>query len=122
LYWAQKSYARTYKIGFAKSLNCLGPAPEWYHATADRAELVAYRKAGLLPGDDGKRFTDSGYRITYDPGLLDSDGRVVKYVFSARPIEYGSTGQRSYLMDESGTIHTTQSNRPATGGDPSLPE
>jgi hypothetical protein len=115
---AQRQYANTYKTGFAKSLNVLGPAPDWFRATADRAGLVDEVKAGLLPGQDGSHFSENGYSVSYLPGPPDDNGEIATYTLSARPVEFGKTGTRSFVLDEGGIVHATEANRPAMREDP----
>jgi hypothetical protein len=54
-----------------------------------------------------------GYELTYS-----STGD--KYNISARPSDWGKEYFRSYLMDESGIVHATPFNRPASLGDPEI--
>lgn len=58
----------------------------------------------------------AGYDLNYMPTIPDSDGRVRHYVLLARP---GNYGYRGFYTDESGTLHATRENRPATAQDPS---
>ena len=40
------------------------------------------------------------------------------YTVNARPIAWPYTGKRSFFMDQSGAVHATDENRPATAKDP----
>lgn len=101
---AQVEYAKTYPDkGFASSLAELGPA----------------RGAALINQElaNGRRYN---YTFTLNSSLPGSSGHVTKYTLSARPNPYGSLGQRSFLTDESGTIHYTAAARAPTVHDPVL--
>lgn len=64
--------------------------------------------------DLGKR--SGGYQFEYLP---ESQGSASKrYVIRARPQCYCMTGQRSFALDDSGAIHYTAEDRPATLNDP----
>ena len=60
----------------------------------------------------------SGYQIEYSPEV--QNGILKHYVLSARPQCYCRTGQHSFALDESGTIHYTAEDRVATLSDPVL--
>ena len=64
--------------------------------------------------------TRMGYRVSYT-GVLDSLGRVRDFVIVARPVAYGETGIRSYLVQSSGPIHVTLADRAATTDDAVVP-
>jgi hypothetical protein len=51
----------------------------------------------------------SGYKFTYVPGTTDTAGNVQAYTITAMPLVPGSTGQRSFFTDQSGTIRNTSS-------------
>ena len=55
-----------------------------------------------------------GYRVTFA-----RDGE--SYRVDGRPVTWGETGLRSYMMAETGPIHFTLENRAATADDPELP-
>ena len=121
MYRVEQVYAGQYKHGFTANLNVLGPAPEWYRPTAERAGLVDAIRAGLTSGSDAIHFVANGYRVTYQPGVADENGAITKYSFDARPVTFGESGTSSFLMDEGGKIHVTSENRAATAADP-VPE
>jgi type II secretory pathway pseudopilin PulG len=56
-----------------------------------------------------------GYRYKYE--LLPSNNMGPRYVIQVRPIKYQNTGEQSFYSDESGVIHATPDNRPASAGD-----
>ena len=72
--------------------------------------------------DDGSCLSERSYRITYQPGPLNGDGKITTYLLSARPLEFGKTGKRSFVVDEIGAIHTTDQNRAAKLSDPVGPQ
>jgi hypothetical protein len=117
---AEQVYAGQYKHGFSANLNVLGPAPEWFRPTAERAGLVDAIKAGLTSGGDAIHFAANGYRITFNPGVADDNGVISQYSFDARPVTFGVSGDRSFQMDEDGKVHATSENRAATPADPAL--
>jgi hypothetical protein len=72
---------------------------------------------------DGKLIAQGGchYKFTYTPGLKGAEGRVETYVITASPVEYGRSGDSSYFSDETGKVHYTREDRPATANDPPPP-
>jgi len=105
-------------MGFARNLNVLGPLPDWLVTSPDHAGLVDAKMAGLQPGDDGTHFSLGGYRLAYIPALPDRSGKILSYVLAVRPIEFGRTATRSFVTDEHGIVHVTESDRAATLEDP----
>ena len=59
----------------------------------------------------------AGYEIQYAPASADDSGRIKSFVLLARP---GNFGYRNFYVDETGVIHETSANRPATPQDPEL--
>ena len=59
-----------------------------------------------------------GYRFTYY--AVRQGGPTRYYTLSARPIEYGSSGKRSFFTDEGGVIHYTEEDRESGVGDVAL--
>jgi hypothetical protein len=59
----------------------------------------------------------AGYEIQYAPASADDSGRIKSFVLLARP---GNFGYRNFYTDETGAIHATIANRPATPQDPEL--
>ena len=118
---AEEAYAGQYKHGFTSTLNVLGPAPEWYRPTAERAGLVDATKAGLTSGGNATHFVANGYRVTYQPGAADENGTIKQYSFDARPVTFGVSGAKSFQIDEGGRVRATSENRAAkTAPDPLL--
>jgi hypothetical protein len=63
-----------------------------------------------------------GYAFTYTAGPQGADGKIKTYTLSARPAEpCPSHCSCSFIADETGAIHKTEENRPATLRDPPLP-
>lgn len=58
------------------------------------------------------------YFFRYEPGPPDTSGRITRYSVIARPREWGCTSWMSFHGDESGKVHRTNENRPATLADP----
>jgi hypothetical protein len=66
---------------------------------------------------NSNRVEDHGYILDYEPSR-DVSGKIVHFAVSLRPKAFGEDGIRSYFMDESGVIHATSEDRPATSSDP----
>lgn len=60
-----------------------------------------------------------GYVLEFNPQFSE-DGALLHYVIKARPFCYCMTGQRSFAVEENGTIHYTRNDRGATVKDPLL--
>jgi hypothetical protein len=57
---------------------------------------------------------EKGYRLSY--------ARVGdRYRIEGRPAKYGESALRSYVLEDSGLVHFTSADRPATADDPELP-
>lgn len=97
------TYSATYpEIGFAATLDALGPTSGSEQPTAQRA--------GLL--DDvmsTSPYQRSGYRFIYRPDT--SKSPIEAYTIVAIPIGGHREGQRSYFTDESGVIRYTEEDR-----------
>jgi type IV pilus assembly protein PilA len=93
LYW--NSYG-----GFPHALSDMGPASGGTAASSASADLIDSVLAGGVK---------SGYKFTYMPGPADPSGNVLSYSITATPVVAGSTGQRSFFTDQSGTIRNTAS-------------
>jgi hypothetical protein len=95
--------------------------------------------AGCIPGypTNAPTFLDpalsslapkSGYVRTFVAGppperrdpKRSSPTSVTSYSYSARPERHGESGYRSFLIDETGLVHFTREDRPATATDPLL--
>jgi prepilin-type N-terminal cleavage/methylation domain-containing protein len=92
-------YSNSYG-GFPHSLTDMGPAPSGTQASSAAADLI---DSVLSSG------VKSGYRFAYVPGATDPAGNVLTYSITATPVSPGSTGQRSFFTDQSGTIRNTSS-------------
>src|SRR5579863_5149050 len=92
-------YSNTYG-GFPHALSDLGPAPSGTPASSANADLIDSVLAGGIK---------AGYRFTYVVGATDPAGNVLTYSITATPVTPGSTGQRSFFTDQSGTIRNTSS-------------
>ncbi len=111
IHTAESTYAETYKRGYSASLALIGPPPSGGLATASTADLISSEVAG------GKK---SGYIFDYKPGPADASGNIKTFTVSARPIQYGSTGCRSFFTDESGVIRQSDENRAPSAKDPAI--
>ncbi len=114
---AAEGYAATYYNEFPPSLRTLGPPQPGMKASCQFADLIDSVLA------DG---TKSGYGFEYKPGLAVKQAAAGcppgadSFTVSARPITYGTTGQRSFFMDKTGIIHATTQDRAATKEDPRI--
>lgn len=102
---AQTSYSWSWSNGFAADLDFLG-GPAGAAATCNNAEIID----PVL--SESNVSVKSGYSFTLGPGVVPvttppgcaqpgySDG----YTIVAWPVNVGSTGQRSFCSDNSGTI------------------
>ena len=57
----------------------------------------------------------AGYEIQFNPGSPNTSGQIAGYSLVCRPSNYG---YRNFYSDETGVIHSTRENRPATSQDP----
>ena len=80
------------------------------------ANIPAKELSDIIGPDLGKTGLLRGYQFEY---LAEPQGGILKrYVITARPQCYCKTGQKSFTLDDSGSIHYTAENRAATLNDP----
>jgi type IV pilus assembly protein PilA len=103
-------YSNSYG-GFPHAISDLGPAPGGAQASSASADLI---DSVLASG------VKSGYRFTYVAGQTDPSGNVLSYTITATPVSPGSSGQRSFFTDQSGTIRNTSSGN-ADANSPPIP-
>jgi hypothetical protein len=113
-----QTYESQYHLGFPGSLKVLGQPPSWASPNAEHAGLVNDKFPGNEFAEDGSCISQGSYRIIYQPGAMRENGKVTGYLLSARPLEFGKTGKRSFIVDESGKVHSTDENRAAVLSDP----
>ena len=92
-------YSTTYG-GYPHGLSDMGPAAGSANATSAAADLIDIVLASGVK---------SGYKFTYTVGSTDPAGNVLSYSIAATPVTPGTTGQRSFYTDQSGTIRATTS-------------
>jgi len=90
-------YSNTYG-GFPHALSDLGPSSGGTAPSSTSADLI---DSVLASG------VKSGYRFAYAPVAIDPSGNVLSYTVTANPVVAGSTGQRSFYTDQTGTIRNT---------------
>ena len=90
-------YSNSYG-GFPHALADMGPAAGGGAASSAAADLI---DSVLATG------VKSGYRFTYMVGASDPAGNVLSYAITATPVVPGSSGQRSFFTDQSGTIRAS---------------
>lgn len=113
---AQRTYEKTYHRGFSADLASLGPPPEWLRATKDYAGLMS-GFGTFVKLDNNCEYVEFDYLVTYTPGPADEAGKIATFIISARPVRFGKTGNRSFLLDESGVMRATSADRPASKDD-----
>jgi len=86
-------YSSTYGIGYAQTLNALGPAG---------ASLPSSTNAALID-DVLASGTKSGYSYVYLPAAA-VNGVTPTYTLNANPVTPGVTGYRYFFTDDSGVI------------------
>jgi type IV pilus assembly protein PilA len=91
-------YSNSYG-SFPHSLSNLGPSGS-PGASSAGADLI---DSGLATG------VKSGYKFTLTVMATDPAGNVVSYAITAVPVTPGSTGQKSFYTDQSGTIRVSPS-------------
>jgi len=89
-------YSNSYG-GFPHGISELGPGTGGA-ASSGAADLVDSVLAGGVK---------SGYRYAYAAVATDPAGNVLSYTITATPVVPGSSGQRSFFTDQSGTIRST---------------
>jgi type IV pilus assembly protein PilA len=92
-------YSNSYG-GFPHSISNLGPSGGGPGSSSAAADLI---DSGLATG------VKSGYKFTFSVVATDAVGNVVSYSITAVPVTPGSTGQRSFYTDQSGTIRVSPS-------------
>jgi hypothetical protein len=112
---AQVVYASTYNKGFSDGLGRLGVGAPGTQPNENNADLVDPNLAGKTPGGTNFSFVRNGYKFTYTPG--GTFGSIQRYTFTAEPVEYGTSGTRSFFTDQSAVVRGTSDNRPANVGD-----
>jgi hypothetical protein len=99
---AAATYASACNRGFPPTLAALGPAK----IKDGIAISVPNEKAAYLIGEDLASGIKEGWRITYTPGPLDSDGRIQTYTVHADPLNPQAQYpyDMHYFTDQSGVI------------------
>lgn len=82
---------------------------------ASFAEMAVQPACFVNDRHEGETWKGAAYRYFYRPLL--QDGRP-NFTLTARPLEYGVTGLRSYFVDNHLIIHATSEDREATTADP----
>jgi len=89
------AYSTTYG-GYPGSLGALGPnTGSGGTASSGMADLIDSVLASGIK---------SGYSFTWTAGTVDGAGNVLTYAVTAQPVSPGTTGQRFFYTDQSGTI------------------
>jgi hypothetical protein len=102
---AQVSYARTYSGGFSTTLAALGPPPG---GTAPGASAAGLIDRDLASGAQHE------YTFRYTPGAREAAGKTTTYTLTATPTEPECTRWKRFVTNQTGTIHVTSEDRPAS--------
>jgi outer membrane protein assembly factor BamB len=78
-------------------------------------EMAAEKRCSVPGLRDAGSWKTSAYRFSYRRVV---NNGVENFALLARPIQYGSSGLRSYFVDNTSVIHATAENRDATADDP----
>lgn len=116
LFQAEARYSNLFDNSFSTNLNSLGPPPAGQSISPTSADLVDEVLSARIFGQPS-RFIKSGYLFTYTSSGTFPDIRT--YTLTADPTARGSTGVRSFYMDNSGVIRFN-SNAQATVSDSPL--
>ena len=100
IYGAENRYAATFN-SFSPNLSSLGPPAAGAAPDNTAADFVDVVLAGRVAGAPAQ-FLKAGYRFVYIP--LGAYPAVRQYSISADPVSRGSTGERSFWMDQSGVV------------------
>jgi type IV pilus assembly protein PilA len=92
-------YSNSYG-GFPHSISNLGPSGSGPASSSAAADLI---DSTLATG------VKSGYKFSFTILATDPAGNVVSYAITAVPVTAGSTGQKSFYTDQSGTIRVSSS-------------
>ena len=92
-------YSNSYG-GFPHAISNLGPSSGSPVSSSAAADLI---DSTLAAG------VKSGYKFTFTVVAADPAGNVVSYSITAVPVTPGSTGQKSFYTDQTGTIRVSNS-------------
>jgi type IV pilus assembly protein PilA len=90
-------YSNSYG-GFPHTISNLGPSSGSPATSSAAADLI---DSSLATG------VKSGYKFTFTIVATDPAGNVVSYAITAVPVTPGSTGQKAFYTDQSGTIRVS---------------
>ena len=111
---AEITYASTYNSGFPDNLTKLG-TPASGQADANNADLVDPVLSGKISGS-ATSFTKNGYTFTYTPS--GTYGFIATFTMAADPVARGSSGQRSFVTDQSAVIRANATANASTSDNP----
>ena len=101
---AEITYASTYNSGFTDDLDRLGPPAAGTQPDQVNADLVDPVLSGQQQANT-TGFTKSGYNFAYAPtGGNTTYGFIAQYIITSDPQARGSSGQRSFVTNESNLI------------------
>ena len=107
---------RNYEASAYSSVRNISTSQIIYSATIGSGnyaiDLKALEDAGLIDSALGSGIKD-GYAFS-------TSGDASTFTGNASPLTFGSTGTRSFFVDETGVIRYTREDRPATAKDPPL--
>jgi len=82
-------------LGFPTALNLIGPSAAGT-CLAGTGDMDAVMTTAPV--------TKSGYKFVYTPGAADASGLINTFTVSAVPSVIGTTGQRGFVVDQTGVI------------------
>ena len=116
---AARTYKETYGNGYPLDRRILRPPPPGTEPDCNSAGLI---DPGLA---SGQRY---GYVLEYWPGPRAETPAtgcvpgVQSYTITARPAQFRRSGTSSFFVDQTGLIHFTSEDRPATAADQPIPQ
>ncbi len=110
---AEITYSSTYNSGFTDTLAKLGP-PTSGQPSATSADLADSVLSGGAVGGTPTSFVKNGFNFTYT--FSGGFGSIVSYTVNADPVARGTSGQRSFLSDQTAVIRANAT-APATASD-----
>jgi type II secretory pathway pseudopilin PulG len=85
------------------------------YQASERSFPTSLETLGSAAQDASREAQSGRYTVQYLPGKPQSDGRIVSYTLTARA---GNYAYLNLFADETGQIHGTRENRPASAQDP----
>lgn len=114
--WRMSGSKTTAESGARDAIASLQAALVAYHST-ERTYPQTLEPLGESARRAAQAAQSVHYSLEYTAGPLDSEDRVKTYTLVARP---GNFGYLNFYTDETGVLHATAEDRPATAQDPAF--